>query len=264
MVPFSVRQKHEIRNGRLNVAFIQYVEINVFNNDYRLLKKDNKTHKYTINGIIGPNDYEDKINGVRIYIRAGNLIFSTQFGLTLTWNGDHRIDVNLCNTYSGFVCGLCGNGDGLLSNDHVDRENNIMDFLNMSSIFRWASTWRVPDNSIDTIDLDRTSCNPLNSPGAEPVPVTCKNQSLYLTDEWCGRIINSNGPWSKCLEHLDKKILEGIYESCLFDVCATESSIRLQNENKCNSYEQLASQCNLVISSVDTMSNWRIETRCCK
>ncbi|CAF1099963.1 unnamed protein product, partial [Brachionus calyciflorus] len=190
IIPFSVYQKHELRNGKTNVAYIQYVDINVFNHRYRLLKKENDTHRYTIDGILSPNDYEDKQNGVKIYLSAGSLVLSTQFGLTITWNGDHRSDVYLCDTYANYVCGLCGNADGMSSNDFMDRSSSLIDSNNVyynSSIFKWASKWRVPDDS-NTIDLDKTRCNPLNEPGLEPAPVKCVNSSLYRNNDWCGMI----------------------------------------------------------------------------
>lgn len=112
MIPFSIHQKQETRNGRENVAYVAYVEINVFNQQFRLLKKNGNRHRYTINGIIRPNNYVDNINGVRIYVSGANLVFSTTFGLTVTWNGNHKVDVILCDTYAKHVCGLCGNGDG--------------------------------------------------------------------------------------------------------------------------------------------------------
>ena len=71
-------------------------------------------HNYTIDGIMGLNDYEDKINGVRIYLSGKNIVFSTKFGLTVLWDGYHRLEVILCDTYSNYVCGLCGNADGTI------------------------------------------------------------------------------------------------------------------------------------------------------
>lgn len=112
LVPFSITQKQEERNGNKRVAYISYMEINVFNKQFRLLKKVGNLHRYTINGIIGSNNYFDSINGIRIYVSGSNLVFSTTFGLTLIWNGNHKADVVLCDTYANHVCGLCGNADG--------------------------------------------------------------------------------------------------------------------------------------------------------
>lgn len=146
----------------------------------------------------------------------------------------------------------------------MDRENNIMDSISKNSVFRWASKWRIVDNSADTIDLDKTSCNPLSDPGPQPTPVSCQNHTLYSTNEWCGIIKNPNGPWSKCLIYLNKNILNGIFESCLFDVCANEANKNLQNQNRCNAFEQLANECNFLEQLSNITEDWRKETRCCK
>lgn len=115
MVPFSITQKQEERFGNQRVAYISYMEINVFNMQFRLLKKVGNNHRYTIDGVIGSNNYVDRVNGIRVYLSGMNLVFSTQFGLTLFWDGNHKADVILCDTYANYVCGLCGNADGNLT-----------------------------------------------------------------------------------------------------------------------------------------------------
>lgn len=49
---------------------------------------------------------------IKVYLSGGNIVFSTTFGLTVTWNGEHKAEVLLCDAYSKYVCGLCGNADG--------------------------------------------------------------------------------------------------------------------------------------------------------
>lgn len=114
MVPFSVQQKQEGRPGvpnAANVAFFSYIDINAYGNRYRLLKKE-KTHRFSINGILGVPSYsDDKVN---IFVSGGDLVFTTNFGLSITWNGNHRAYISICDIYSKYVCGLCGNADGKL------------------------------------------------------------------------------------------------------------------------------------------------------
>ena len=155
MIPFTINQKQEVRNNNPSVAYISYIDINVFNHQYRLLKRKNGMHVYTIDGIKSLNNYEDKINGVKVYMSGPNLVFSTTFGLTVSWNGDDRVDVVLCDTYSNYVCGFCGNADGVRQNDFLDKFNSLKDsktnmFYNRT-VFKWGSLWRVqdPDNSLD-------------------------------------------------------------------------------------------------------------------
>ncbi len=52
------------------------------------------------------------MNGLNIVINGGKLLFTTNFGLTVDWDGDAAVGYTLCDAYAKYVCGLCGNGDG--------------------------------------------------------------------------------------------------------------------------------------------------------
>ena len=49
--PFNVKQKQELRQGKIGVAFIQYLEINVYGNQYRMNKFDKYARVVEINGM---------------------------------------------------------------------------------------------------------------------------------------------------------------------------------------------------------------------
>lgn len=112
LVPFNVRQRQEKRPRRNGVSFIQYVEVNVYGNQYRLMKRQKGSNipSLSINGLPSYQPLSDK--GIRVYKAGRNLIFSADFGLTITWDGRHRAEVALCDAYAKFTCGLCGNADG--------------------------------------------------------------------------------------------------------------------------------------------------------
>ena len=117
MTPFNVRQKQEGTKTNAAVAYIRYIEINLNGNQYRLLKKTSAFSKiipFTLNGISKSAPYTDPSDpsGINIFVTGGKLVFSTVFGLTITWDGVSKSDQSLCDIYSTYVCGLCGNGDG--------------------------------------------------------------------------------------------------------------------------------------------------------
>lgn len=103
------------------MSYIEYVEINVYGQQIRLLK--NLT--FTVNGIALTAPFSNS-NGIKINILGGNLVFSSGFGLKIVWDGDASASYSLCDAYSAFVCGLCGNADGR-------RLFNIYPFLNKFS-----------------------------------------------------------------------------------------------------------------------------------
>ena len=69
-----------------------------------------KNNELLVNG--SPTFVPFASNGVNIVNSGGSLVLSTNFGLTVTWNGDAKSDVSVCDAYAGYTCGLCGNSDG--------------------------------------------------------------------------------------------------------------------------------------------------------
>lgn len=102
---------------------------------------------FTLNGIKMTNNYFDNQNGIKIFYSIGNIIFSTKFGLTIKWNGIHKAKILLCDFYSNYVCGLCGNADGIKENDKRDRKNNYD--------HQWFDDWRIINENISRNTNDK-------------------------------------------------------------------------------------------------------------
>ncbi len=158
LVPFNVKQKQEMRPGKIGVAFIQYVEINVFDHQYQLLQKKNGVFNLKIDGQNQPSNWNDEKNKIFIYISGRNIIFSTSFGLTIQWNGNHQAEIQLCDAYANSVCGLCGNADGNKTsiNEFVDRTGVpvLISGKKNTMYFKWGSEWKTLDEEIDSVDQD--------------------------------------------------------------------------------------------------------------
>ncbi len=96
---------------------IRYIEINFNSNQYRLLKKSDglflNSIPFTVNGVYRTAPYLDG-DGVNVHMSGDVLVCSTQFGLTLTWDGVSTSTHTVCDAYAQHVCGLCGNADGRL------------------------------------------------------------------------------------------------------------------------------------------------------
>ena len=93
------------------LSFIRYIEINVYANQFKLIRFDNNSKTFELNNVSYPVPYSDS-NGTNIVLAGEKIQFSTSFGLTILWDGYNRAQVLLCDSYAGSVCGLCGNGDG--------------------------------------------------------------------------------------------------------------------------------------------------------
>ena len=113
LIPFNVRQKQERRQGIPNedkVSFIRYIEINVYNTQYRLIQKTGSQFSFLVNGVSFNPPFSD-VNQVTVIATPNRLKFNTLFGLSINWDGNMIVDVTLCDSYRTYVCGLCGNAD---------------------------------------------------------------------------------------------------------------------------------------------------------
>ena len=106
LASFSMYQKQERRVDTSRVTFLRYLQIDAYNVSTRLLKRN----AITING--SPVTAPFSSGGINIYYHGGKLVYSTDFGLTVNWDGDQVMSLTLCDAYAGYVCGLCGNADG--------------------------------------------------------------------------------------------------------------------------------------------------------
>ena len=151
LTPFNVKQKQIGSRRKPSVAYIKYMEVNVKGKQYRLMKKKKGVIPFTIDGTAGSSPYNNEEDGVSVNINGGKLVFSTTFGLTLNWDGKTAARESLCDAYKGFVCGLCGNGDGKKDNDFVDREKKNVELKGnkYTKFFNWGSEWRTIDDSPD-------------------------------------------------------------------------------------------------------------------
>ena len=90
MTAFSVKQKHEGLSGKPAVAVIRYMQINAFGKEYKLLRKKKGKHYFTIDKVDTSAPYRDDNNGVFVNVAGNKLIYSTKFGLTVTWDGKNK------------------------------------------------------------------------------------------------------------------------------------------------------------------------------
>lgn len=110
LVPFEIKQKHHT-NGRKHskVSFVEYVQVNVYGKEYRLVSRNT----FTVDGERTNTPFKDNDNGKVQVFASGrrSLALSTDFGLTVSFDGN-AVKVTLCDAYENSLCGLCGNADG--------------------------------------------------------------------------------------------------------------------------------------------------------
>ena len=151
MVPFVVRQKQEIRNIP-EATHVRHIEIQISSNKYRLLpfNYNKNVQEYTVNGkLYSGTSYRDSLVDISIVLNW-KLGFKTKFGLDIIWDGQEKPEVSVCNSYKGYLCGLCGNADGVNTNDFVDRNNNPIDVTtgdHFTKYYTWGQKWLTYDDT---------------------------------------------------------------------------------------------------------------------
>lgn len=92
----------------------------------------------------------------------------------------------------------------------------------------------------------------------------CSNPLSYTTSEWCGQLKDAKGPWSECLKLADQEVVNEIYENCVNDLCAWETSKTRQALGICEYYEQIVDGCYELAKAKNLSMNllWREKTEC--
>ncbi|XP_011369989.1 zonadhesin [Pteropus vampyrus] len=125
----------------------------------------------------------------------------TAFGLRVRWDGDQQLFMSVPRTYSGKLCGLCGNYDGDSSNDNQKPDG------------RPAGDAEELGNSWQTVEDKDEECrkNPVNPPSCSSAL-----QNTLSGPEFCGRFIVSHGAFEACLPHLMASLF---FDNCMNDMC---------------------------------------------
>ncbi|XP_041419719.1 alpha-tectorin-like [Xenopus laevis] len=117
LVDFNVEAKNEYWPGNTRVSYVRYVNVDV--HGYRITLEQNREVKVDGKSVILPTTLPPE---VKISYSGHHVMVTTSFGLSVLFDGNHRAEVKLYDTYSNQVCGLCGNFNG----------NETDDFLNPS------------------------------------------------------------------------------------------------------------------------------------
>ncbi|XP_008578947.1 PREDICTED: zonadhesin, partial [Galeopterus variegatus] len=127
----------------------------------------------------------------------------TVFGLRVRWDGDRELYVTVSSTYSGTLCGFCGNYDGNSDNDNLKPDGNPA-----GDEEELGNSWQTADDKDEDKECQKNLVNPPSCDAAL--------QSSMSGPEFCGRLVDSRGPFEVCLLHLKAT---PYFDNCVFDMC---------------------------------------------
>ncbi len=173
---------------------------------------------------------------ITVYKSGWFAVVKTTFGLSLAFNWESTVIVQLPSNYMGAVCGLCGNYNGKHQDDLIPKNGNTP-----VSPADFGASWRVAEipGCVD---------------GCKGVCPNCDiNQKiLYEKGDFCGILTDPKGPFRDCHAKLDPAVY---FEDCVFDVCLYKG----RKDVLCQAITSYTSACQAVQARV---YSWRTSQFC--
>ncbi|KAM6389156.1 IgGFc-binding protein-like [Pluvialis apricaria] len=227
---FNVEAANEHRGGNTRVSYVRYVDVDVAGQRIRL----GKGGAVTVNGVAEVLPCTPSA-GVQVSSSGFYTVVTTDFGLRVKFDGNHRVEVTLPSTFRQKVCGMCGNYNGMAADD----------FLNPEGVLEPDSTslgnsWQVSNDS---------SCS------AGPLPTPACNETdkqVIASNHFCGLLNDTSGPFQMCHAVLSPS---SYFDTCLYDLC----ELGLDREALCKSLQSYADACQSLGVKIPV---WRNATFC--
>lgn len=159
---------------------------------------------------------------------------STNFGLTVSYDAYSTVRIGVPNIYRNSTCGLCGNFNGISSDDFRTSDGRIV-----TSDVEFANSWLVPGDNERGCEVE---CSGLECAGC-----TEQQAAVFRNGDHCGILANTSGPFAACSRQLPP---ENFIQSCVYDLCIDNG----YQPTLCQALEVYAGQCQ---QAGITVSNWR-------
>ncbi|XP_014902117.1 zonadhesin, like [Poecilia latipinna] len=234
-VPLLVRGKNIRRGLSKKVSILDQMYVDVYGVSVRFLEKN----VVLVNGerVTPPLT---PVRGLTITMNSKEVQLSTDFGLTVRFDGKIRGEIELPSTYRNSVRGLCGNYDGITRNEYMKPDGTVVGSLN-----EFGESWRTNDreagglkiSDVQTaVHVHRREVETDPESGFETSDCSASQLSDYNSVKKCGALSDPQGPFVACHDTVDPQPYQ---DDCLFDLCAEEGS----EELRCGSYEAYATAC---------------------
>ncbi|KAG5852102.1 hypothetical protein ANANG_G00058860 [Anguilla anguilla] len=251
LVPLTVRGKNTRRGGNSRVSFLHEVYVDVYKVNVRFLQK----RIILVNGERVQPPLQP-MDGLKVTMNSRIMQLSTDFGLTVRFDGKSHAEVVLPSTYKSLVRGLCGNYDGRPNNEYIKPDGTLTRNLDV-----FGDSWRVSDRqepALRTVTLPgvvrlhrrEVELEPDN--GFETDGCTETQLSELNKTSQCGALSDPAGPFAACHSTIQPEMFQ---DDCVFDLCAVQSSPQL----RCDNYEVYAQACQ---EQGVTLGNWRLKLQC--
>uniref|UniRef100_A0A674AJX8 Zonadhesin n=1 Tax=Salmo trutta TaxID=8032 RepID=A0A674AJX8_SALTR len=226
---FSVEVKNEQR-GNSSVSPVLQVNVEVENLRVSLHKRQN--HRVMVNGIW--KKLPLSLNGGTINIRgnAASVVLETNFNLFVSYDDSCAVHITVPASYSGKVCGMCGNFNHLRDDDY-----HTADGSEASTAATFGQSWQSQKACQSTV-----------------VPHECPpmEEAEYASEPYCGSLVSRHGPFAECQSVLGA---ESYFRSCVAGMCGAGGGL----EVLCEALQSYADMC---LKAGGPVPAWRNSTMC--
>uniref|UniRef100_UPI0037E8B019 zonadhesin, like n=1 Tax=Semicossyphus pulcher TaxID=241346 RepID=UPI0037E8B019 len=226
---FEVHADNENRFNRPTISYVKAVHVHVRNVKISILKGGTvQVNGTNVNLPVSPAP------GVSVFKSGKHYTVSTDFGLTVRYDGNHFMDIKVIKDYEDKVCGLCGNYDGDTKDDFRKPDGSLTNSAN-----EFGHSWNTDPE-----------CN--KKPNTTIPECDEEEQDLYESSGYCGILLDKNGPFAVCHPKVNPN---NHFRDCLFDLCELDGAKPIL----CEAIEAYVNECQ---DRGVTIGPWRNETFC--
>ncbi|XP_053460288.1 IgGFc-binding protein isoform X1 [Nycticebus coucang] len=189
---FAVTVANEHR-GSQAVSYTRSVTLHIYN--HNLTMSARWPRKLQVDGELVALPFQLD-TGLRAYLSGADVVATTTFGLSLSFDGSSSLRLRVPATYAGVLCGLCGNYNKNPADD-------------LTAVGGNPAGWKVGGAP------DCGEC----VPGPCPKPCTPEQQKPFGGPDACGVISALDGPLAPCHSLVPP---EKYFQACLLDACQAQ------------------------------------------
>lgn len=178
-----------------------------------------------------------QLGAVRVYQSGVAVALEADFGLLVTYDGQHYASISLPSSFFNNTCGLCGNYNDDPADDPVLPDGSLAE-----TVVELGGGWHVEDADWRCSDGCAHNCS-LCDPAVE---------SFYFRPDYCGLINKTDGPFRDCRSVVDPTAF--VY-SCVYDMCSNRDNIT----TLCQAIQAYALACQALGVTIRT---WRSRSFC--
>ncbi|KAM6907349.1 alpha-tectorin [Xenentodon cancila] len=201
---FSVEAKNENR-GVASVSWLRDVTVEVYG--HRVMMAKGSLGTVQVDGLMKTLPVQLQLGAVRVYQSGVAVALETDFGLMVTYDGQHYASISLPSSYFNNTCGLCGNYNDDPADDPVLPDGSLAE-----SVVELGGSWRADDTDWRCTDGCTQNCSVCD-------PVV---EAFYFRSDYCGVINRTDGPFRDCRAVVDPTAF--VY-SCVYDMCSNKDNI---------------------------------------